>query len=128
MNKRRKEPGGPNLHKPEGPSHPIRELQITKGRHKEYHHVGRVNRSRYEWDEGNYEDEETWALCFTIGFAERKYPKDSIYLTTSKNMMDHRNPNCGYQIIFKLFKYSGARGQQKCKSYSSTSPAQHGLG
>jgi hypothetical protein len=47
---------------------------------------------------------------------------------TSKNMMDHRNLNCGYQIIFKPFKYSGARGQQQCKAYSCTSPVQHGLG
>jgi hypothetical protein len=45
-----------------------------------------------------------------VGLAERKYPKDSIYLTTNKNMTDHRNLNCGYQIIFKRFKYSGARG------------------
>jgi hypothetical protein len=31
MNKRRKEAGGPNLHKSEGPSHPIVEITDHKG-------------------------------------------------------------------------------------------------
>jgi hypothetical protein len=46
--------------------------------------------SRYEWDEGNYEDEEKemGALCFS-----RRYPRDLSYHTTSKNMMGHKNPN-----------------------------------
>jgi hypothetical protein len=37
----------------------------------------RVNRSRYEWDEGNYEDEETemWALCFTQKVRRTQVPK-----------------------------------------------------
>jgi hypothetical protein len=42
-----------------------------------------------------------------VGFAECKYPKDSSYLTTRKNMTDHRNPNYDCQITFMPFKYSG---------------------
>jgi hypothetical protein len=40
-----------------------------------------VNRSRYEWDEYNYEEKEIrWGLpALPTGFAERKYPKDSSY-------------------------------------------------
>jgi hypothetical protein len=77
----------------------------------------RVNRSHYEWDGGNYEDEETemGALCFTLGFIEHKYPRDSSYLTTRKSTMDHMNPNYGFQIIFKLLKYPGLKGNSNAK-------------
>jgi hypothetical protein len=36
------------------------------------------------------------------GFTERRYPKGLSCRTTSKNMMDHKNPSYGCQIIFKL--------------------------
>jgi hypothetical protein len=62
------------------------------------------------------------------GFAERRYPKDSSYLTTNKNMMDHKNPNYGCQTVFKPFKYSGAQGQPQCKACNYSSPVQHSLG
>jgi hypothetical protein len=62
------------------------------------------------------------------GFAECRYPKDSSYLKTSKSMTDHKNPNYGYQTIFKPLKYSGAQGQPQCKACHYTSPAQHSLG
>jgi hypothetical protein len=57
----------------------------------------RVNRSCYEWDEGNYEDEETTMghHALPTGFAKHKCLKDSSYLTISKSMMDHKNPNLG---------------------------------
>jgi hypothetical protein len=35
------------------------------------------------------------------GFTERKYPKDSSYHTTNRNMMGHKNPDYGYQTAFK---------------------------
>jgi hypothetical protein len=35
------------------------------------------------------------------GFAERMYPRDLSCHTTSKNMMGHKSPNYGYQIIFR---------------------------
>jgi hypothetical protein len=35
------------------------------------------------------------------GFAERRYQKVLSYRMTSKNMMGHKNPNYGYQVIFK---------------------------
>jgi hypothetical protein len=41
------------------------------------------------------------------GFAEHRYPKGLNYRTTNKNMMDHKNPSYGYQIIFKPSKYLG---------------------
>jgi hypothetical protein len=90
----------------------------------------RVNRSHYEWDEGNYEDDkkEMGALCFTRRVRRMRYPKDSSYLMTSKNMMDHKNPNYGNQTIFKPLKYSGSQGQPQCKACNYTSPVQHGLG
>jgi hypothetical protein len=40
------------------------------------------------------------------GFAKHN-PRDLNYLTTSKSMMDHRNPNHGCQTTSKLSKYSG---------------------
>jgi hypothetical protein len=63
----------------------------------------RVNRSRYEWGEGNYEDEEKemGVLCFTRRVRRTHVPKGLSYRTTSKNMMGHKNPNYGYQIIFR---------------------------
>jgi hypothetical protein len=56
--------------------------------------------------------------CYSLpeGFAERRYPNDSSYFTTSKNMMDHKNPNYGYQTIVKPLKYSGDQGQPQCKA------------
>jgi hypothetical protein len=48
--------------------------------------------------------------------------------TTSKNMMDRRNPNHGYPTISKPSKYLGAPKQQRCKACSYTSSAQPGLG
>jgi hypothetical protein len=35
------------------------------------------------------------------GFAERRYPKDSSYITTRKSMMGHKNPNYGYLMTHK---------------------------
>jgi hypothetical protein len=40
--------------------------------------------------------------------------------TTTKNMMDHRNPSHGYQTTYKLSKYSGAPRQKQCKAYIYT--------
>jgi hypothetical protein len=54
----------------------------------------RVNKSHHAWREENYEDDEKerWARCaLPVGFAKRGYPKDSSYLTTSKNMMGRKN-------------------------------------
>jgi hypothetical protein len=67
--------------------------------------------------------------CYALlkGFAERRYSKDSNYLTTSKSMMGHKNPNYGCETIFKPLKYSGDQGQLQCKACSYTSPTQHGL-
>jgi hypothetical protein len=45
------------------------------------------------------------------GFAKHKYPRNLSYHMISKNMMEHRNPSHGCQIIFKLSKYSGAPEQ-----------------
>jgi hypothetical protein len=72
----------------------------------------KVNKARYAWKEENYEDDEKemGALCFTRyalpeGFAEREYPKDSNYHTTSRNTMGHKSLGYGYQTIFKQCKY-----------------------
>jgi hypothetical protein len=51
-------------------------IQGTKGRSRNIITQARVNRSRYEWDEGNYEDEEKQ-------MGERRYPKVLSYRTTS---------------------------------------------
>jgi predicted RNA-binding Zn-ribbon protein involved in translation (DUF1610 family) len=90
----------------------------------------RVNKSRYAWDEENYKDEEKemGALYFTRRVHRTRYPKDSKYHMTSKNMMGRKNPSCGYQIIFRKYKYSEDQVQQQCKACSYTSPVQHSLG
>jgi hypothetical protein len=62
------------------------------------------------------------------GFAERGYPKDLSCHMTSKNMMGRKNPRCGYQTIFRQYKYLEDQEQQQCKACTYTSPAQHGLG
>jgi predicted RNA-binding Zn-ribbon protein involved in translation (DUF1610 family) len=70
-----------------------------------------------------------WArYALPKGFAEHGYPKDSNYHMTSQNMMGRKNPSCGYQIIFRHYKYSEDQEQQRCKACSYTSPAQHSLG
>jgi hypothetical protein len=70
-----------------------------------------------------------WArYALPKGFAERGYPKDSNYHMTSPNMMVCKNPSCGYQIIFRQYKYSEDQEQQRCKACSYTLPVQHGLG
>jgi hypothetical protein len=40
-----------------------------------------------------------------VEFASLHFPKDSSYLMINKNMMDHRNHNCGSQITCKQSKY-----------------------
>jgi hypothetical protein len=62
------------------------------------------------------------------GFAEREYLRDSNYHTISKSMMGHKNIDYGYQTTYKQYKYLGEQEQRRCKAYSYTSPAQHGLG
>jgi hypothetical protein len=43
-----------------------------------------------------------WGLyALPTGFAKRRYPRVLGYRTTSKNMMGHKNPNYGYQAIFR---------------------------
>jgi hypothetical protein len=89
-----------------------------------------VNKSCYAWDEENYKDEEKEMARYALpeGLVERGYPRDSNYHMTSKNMMGCKNPSCGYQIIFRQYKYSEDQEQQPCKACSYTSPVQHGLG
>jgi hypothetical protein len=131
MNKRRKEADGPNLRKPEDPSHPRREITAHTGTTQgiSSHRPGSIDHVMSRMKEIMRTRKHTWGrYALPIGFAECKYPKDLSYLTTSKSMTDHRNPNYGYQIIFKLLKYSGAQGQQQCKACSYTSPTHHGLG
>jgi hypothetical protein len=54
-----------------------------------------------------------WArYALPEGFAEREYPKDLSYPMTSKNMMGRKNLSCGYQIIFRQYKYSEDQEQQ----------------
>jgi hypothetical protein len=62
------------------------------------------------------------------GFAERGYPNDSSYHTTSRNTMGRKNPDYGYQITFKQYKYLEDQEQQQCKTCSCTSLAPHGFG
>jgi hypothetical protein len=131
MNKRRNEVDGPNLHKPEGPNRPIREITDHKGATQGISSCrpGSIDHVMSGTKEIMTTRKQRWGrYALPIGFTERKYPKDLSYLTTSKNTMDRKNPNCGYQIIFKPFKYSGARAKQQCKDYSCTSPVRHGLG
>jgi hypothetical protein len=48
-----------------------------------------------------------WArYALPEGFAERGYPKDSSCHTINKSMMDHKNPNYGYQTTCRQYKYS----------------------
>jgi hypothetical protein len=72
-----------------------------------------VNRSRYEWDEGNYEgeDKEMGALCFTQRVRRMQVSKGFKLPQDQQSMTDHRNPNYGYRTIFKPSKYSGAQGR-----------------
>jgi predicted RNA-binding Zn-ribbon protein involved in translation (DUF1610 family) len=70
-----------------------------------------------------------WArYALPEGFAEHGYPKDSSYHMTSKNTMGRKNPSCGYEIIFREYKYSEDQEQQRCKACSYTSWGQYGLG
>jgi hypothetical protein len=62
------------------------------------------------------------------GFAEREYPKDSNYHTTSRSTMGHKSLGYGYQTIFKQCKYWEEQERHQCKVYNSTSLAQHGPG
>jgi hypothetical protein len=131
MNKRRKEADGPNLYKLEGPSHPIREITDYKGTTQgvSSHGPGSMDHVMSGKKKIMRMRKQRWGrYALPVGFVECKYPKDSSYLTISKSTTNHRNPNYGYQIIFKPFKYSGARGQQQCKVCSYTSSVQHGLG
>jgi hypothetical protein len=66
-----------------------------------------VNKARYAWNEENYEDDEKEMGGYALPevFAEREYPKDSNYHTTSRSTMGHKNLGCGYQITFKQYKY-----------------------
>jgi hypothetical protein len=57
-----------------------------------------------------------WELpTLPIGFAERKYPKDLSYLTTSRNTMDRKNLSHGCQIICKPSRHSGLQGNNNAK-------------
>jgi hypothetical protein len=58
MSKRGKEANGPNLRKHEDLIHPIRKITSQREDARNIITQARVNRSHYEWDEGNYEDEE----------------------------------------------------------------------
>jgi hypothetical protein len=43
-----------------------------------------------------------WGLpALPAGFTKCKYPRDSSYHMTNRCMMDYRNPNHGYQMIFR---------------------------
>jgi hypothetical protein len=53
-----KEGESPNLHEPEDPVHPAGNITRNKEDARNIITQALVNRSRYEWDEGNYEDEE----------------------------------------------------------------------
>jgi hypothetical protein len=46
------------------------------------------------------------------GFVECEYPKDLSYRTIRKNMMVHKNPGYGCQIICKQYKYSEEQEQR----------------
>jgi hypothetical protein len=46
----------------------------------------------------------------------------------SRSTMGRKNHSHGCQIIYKQWKYSGARRKQQCKVYSYTSPVQQGHG
>jgi hypothetical protein len=48
-----------------------------------------------------------WArYALPEGFAEREYPKDLNCHTISKSTTGRKNLNCGYQTIFRQYKYS----------------------
>jgi hypothetical protein len=77
MSRREKKPKVPISANPKIQFTKKEKLQGTKGRCKEHHYAGQGNRSRYEWDEGNYKDEEKemGALCFTQRVRRTQVPK-----------------------------------------------------
>jgi hypothetical protein len=86
MNKRRKEAGGPNLHKPEGPRHPIGEITDHKGTTQgiSSRRPGSIDHVMSGIKEIMRTRKQRWGrYALPAGFVERKYPKDSSYLTTN---------------------------------------------
>jgi hypothetical protein len=131
MSKRRKEADGPNLRKPKDPVHLVRDIIDHEGKTQgiSSHRPGKIGHVMSGMKEIMKMRKKKWErYALHKGFVESRYPKDSSYLTTSKNMMDHKNPNYGCQTIFKPLKYPGAQGQPQCKACNYTSPVQHGLG
>jgi hypothetical protein len=102
-----------------------------RGGRKEHHHIGqgKIGHIMNGMKETMKIRKKKWEhYVLPEGFRERRYQKDSSYLTTSKSMIDHKNPNYGCQTIFRPLKYSGDQGQPQCKACNYTSPVQHGLG
>jgi hypothetical protein len=89
-----------------------------------------VNRSRYEWDEGNYEDKEKemGALCFTRRVRRTQEPKGFKLPHDQQKYDGSQEPELWLSDYLQAVKNSGAQGQQQCKACSYTSPVHHGLG
>jgi hypothetical protein len=56
-------------------------------------------------------------------FAKRKFPSDSNYQMTNKNMMNRKNPNLGCQTTFKLSNTWGLQSNNYAKF--ATTPHWH---
>jgi hypothetical protein len=63
-----------------------------------------------------------------VGFAERRYPKDSNYTMISKSTTGPRTTIMVVRLSASSKNTRGARRKHQCKVYSYTSPAQHSHG
>jgi hypothetical protein len=90
----------------------------------------RINRSRYKWDKGNYEDEETemGALCFTRRVRKTQVPKGFKLPHDQRKYDGSQEPELWLSDYLQAVKILGGSRATECKTYSYTSPAQHGLG
>jgi hypothetical protein len=97
-NRRRGEVDDPNVRKLEDSSHPGGEIMAHEGVMQEIssHRPGLTDPAMSGKKETMRTRKQRWGrYALPIGFIEHKYPKDSNYLTISKNTMDHRNPSYG---------------------------------
>jgi hypothetical protein len=83
--------------------------------------------SRYEWDEGNYEDEEKemGALCFTHRVHRTQVPKGFKLPHDQQKYDGSQEPKLWLSDYLQAIKILGAQGQRQCKACSYTTPAQH---
>jgi hypothetical protein len=86
--------------------------------------------SRYEWDEGNYknEEKEMGALCFTRRIRRMQVSKGFKLPHDQQKYDGSQEPDLWLSDYLQAIKILGTQRRQQCKACSYTSSAQHGLG